>query len=60
MAVEVLGTSFNVKSYGHEETDDVVLVTGSVHVRTEAGRKAELIPNQRFRCTSAGDGIFRL
>ena len=55
MAVEVLGTSFNVKSYGHEETDDVVLVTGSVHVRTEAGRKAELIPNQRFRCTSAGD-----
>ena len=24
-------------------------------VRTEAGRKAELIPNQRFRCTSAGD-----
>ena len=55
MAVEVLGTSFNVKSYAHEEADDVVLVTGSVHVRTETGRKAELIPNQRFRCTSAGD-----
>ncbi|UVQ45316.1 FecR domain-containing protein [Parabacteroides faecis] len=55
MAVEVLGTSFNIKSYGHEDTDDVVLVTGSVHVRTETGRKAELIPNQRFRCTSIGD-----
>ena len=38
-----------------KKTDDVVLVTGSVHVRTETGRKAELIPNQRFRCTSTGD-----
>lgn len=55
MEIEVLGTSFNVKSYGDQDVDDIVLVTGSVQVQTETGRKAELIPNQRFSCTSTGD-----
>lgn len=54
MKVEVLGTSFNVKSYGNQGADDVVLVTGSVHVKTESGQKAELSPNQRFSCTTTG------
>lgn len=54
MQVQVLGTSFNVKSYSIEDTDDVVLVTGSVHVQTESGQKANMVPNQRFLCTSTG------
>lgn len=52
--VEVLGTSFNVNSYGNKKEDNIVLVTGSVYVKTESGKKAELSPNQRFSCTSAG------
>lgn len=55
MEVKVLGTSFNVRSYSSQDADDIVLVTGSVHVQTESGRNAELIPNQRFLCTSTGD-----
>ena len=54
MQVQVLGTSFNVKSYGNQDADDIVLVTGSVHVQTENGQKADLIPNQRFLCPSTG------
>lgn len=54
MEVQVLGTSFNVKSYDNQDVDDIVLVTGSVHVETASGKKAELSPNQHFSCTSAG------
>lgn len=53
MEVEVLGTSFNVNSYQHEE-NNVVLVTGSVHVKTGTGQEAVLSPNQRFSCTTEG------
>lgn len=53
MQVEVLGTSFNVNSYQHEE-NNVVLVTGSVHVKTGTGQEAVLSPNQRFSCTPEG------
>lgn len=59
MQVQVLGTSFNVKSYGEQGADDIVLVTGSVHVQTENGEKAELIPNQRFSCTSEGKAVIQ-
>ncbi|WP_288737642.1 DUF4974 domain-containing protein, partial [uncultured Parabacteroides sp.] len=41
-------------SYGNQDADDIVLVTGSVHVQTENGQKADLIPNQRFLCPSTG------
>lgn len=54
MRVKVLGTSFNVKSYSHEKEDDVVLVTGSVRVKTGNGQEAGLSPNQRFSCTTEG------
>lgn len=54
MEVKVLGTSFNVKSYENHEVDDIVLVTGSVHVETISGKKAALSPNQHFSCTSTG------
>lgn len=48
MQVKVLGTSFNVKSYDADKEDNVVLVTGSVKVKTETGREIGLVPNQRF------------
>lgn len=54
MQVNVLGTSFNIKSYGYENADDVVLVTGSVLVKTMKGQEAELSPNQRLTCTNEG------
>ena len=55
MEIEVLGTSFNVKSYDTEdENNDIVLVTGSVHVRTTSGGETALKPNQRF--SYAADG----
>lgn len=54
MLVNVLGTSFNIKSYGYEDTDDVVLVTGLVHVKTTKGKEIGLSPNQRFSCTNDG------
>lgn len=54
MQVNVLGTSFNVKSYDSDEADDVVLVTGSVRVKTGSGQETGLVPNQRFTCTVDG------
>lgn len=54
MQVNVLGTSFNVKSYDADKADDVVLVTGSVKVKTENGQETGLVPNQRFSCTADG------
>ena len=55
MEIEVLGTWFNVKSFDAiEENSDVVLVTGSVNVRTESGKKIELKPNQRFSYAKDG------
>lgn len=57
--IEVLGTSFNVNSYGKKEEDNIVLVTGSVHVKTENGQKAELSPSQCFSYTSAGMAAIR-
>lgn len=54
MQVNVQGTSFNIKSYGDEDTDHVVLVTGSVQVRTAKGEGTQLSPNQRFLCTNDG------
>lgn len=47
--VNVLGTSFNVRSYSDESTIDVALLTGKVDVRfagAVTSDKAELIPNQ--------------
>ena len=58
MEIEVLGTSFNVKSFDAiEENSDVVLVTGSVNVRTESGKNVELKPNQRFSYAKDGKSI---
>ena len=52
IAVKVLGTSFNVKSYSEEETVETTLVDGKVQIvqSDENGRQAaaiDLKPNQR-------------
>jgi ferric-dicitrate binding protein FerR (iron transport regulator) len=51
MEISVLGTSFNVSAYEDEASQTVVLVTGSVSVKTgeQAGRITEMTPNQLFR-----------
>ena len=51
--IRVLGTSFNVKAYGADETTDVTLLTGRVNVslRGEGGGKHDvlLLPDKRLR-----------
>jgi ferric-dicitrate binding protein FerR (iron transport regulator) len=51
MEISVLGTSFNVLAYEDEASQTVVLVTGSVTVKTgeQADRITEMAPNQLFR-----------
>lgn len=52
MNIEVLGTSFNVSAYNDEVRQTVVLVSGSVSVRTDNNRKAELKPSQMLTYTN--------
>lgn len=47
LEVEVLGTAFNVTDYVEDETSSVVLVRGSVGVKTNK-EKTKLKPNQRL------------
>lgn len=44
--VEVLGTAFNLCAYRNEATASVVLVNGSVELKTENNRKLKMKPNQ--------------
>lgn len=55
MQVEVLGTSFNVRSYAADDKDNVMLVTGAVQVKTETGKEMNLSPNQLFTYTTDGE-----
>lgn len=48
MAVEVLGTSFNVSAYPSHSVQSVVLVTGSVKVSSGDGNALKIKPNQRY------------
>ncbi len=49
ISVEVLGTSFNVRSYSNEPDEDVVLMTGSVRVDGNDGNTSvTLRPDERF------------
>lgn len=48
MEVEVLGTSFDVQAYPTQNIQSVVLVTGSVKVRTIENRATQISPNQKF------------
>lgn len=51
MEIWVLGTSFNVSAYEDEPSQTVVLVKGSVSVKTgtQTGRGIEMTPHQLFR-----------
>jgi hypothetical protein len=43
----VLGTSFNVTAYASDQTQSVVLVNGSVQVKSRAGKQSHrLVPNE--------------
>lgn len=45
--VQVLGTKFNVNAYNDDSNQSVVLVDGSVEIKTETS-KGKLIPNQGY------------
>lgn len=46
--VEVLGTSFNFMAYESDNVHHVVLVSGTVKVKSESAREAMLSPNEMF------------
>ncbi len=48
MAIQVLGTEFNVNTLRGAPTAEVVLVSGSVKVETPAGKAIELTPGDRL------------
>jgi hypothetical protein len=51
--VQVLGTRFNVSAYQEDKTQSVVLVSGSVSVKTKSDKEFRLIPDQMLNI--AGD-----
>ena len=51
MNVEVYGTSFNISDYDDDITKTVVLVEGSIGVKT-AGRETKLKPNRKLEVTN--------
>ncbi len=53
--IEVLGTAFDVKSYAHLDYQEVVLVRGSVDIRSENGQVVRLKPNERYVAQTQGD-----
>ena len=46
--IEVTGTKFNVTAYHDEETESVVLVSGSVNVYAENKKESKLVPNEQL------------
>ena len=47
--VNVLGTSFNVSAYENQSRTSVVLVTGSVNVKTKKNQTKKLKPNEMYQ-----------
>lgn len=60
MTVEVLGTRFNVNAYEGSTTQSIVLVEGSVAVRTQDNKRAVLKPNERYAQTNDTHRIDRV
>ncbi len=46
--IQVLGTVFNVTAYKNDDQINVVLVSGTVHVKPENGRATAMSPNQMY------------
>ena len=44
--VQVLGTSFNISAYSSEKTSSVVLVEGSVNIKSHNQQQVKLAPGQ--------------
>lgn len=55
--VKVLGTEFNVCAYKEDASASVVLVNGSVEVRTTKNEKSLLSPSQRIEINEKGSNI---
>lgn len=55
--VKVLGTEFNVCAYKEDASASVVLVNGSVEVRTVKNEKSQLFPSQRIEINDKGSNI---
>ena len=66
ITVKVLGTSFNVRSYGDEDITETTLVTGYVEILSNQSKSklvknnenkviAKLSPNQKFRISKSGE-----
>ena len=56
MQVEVLGTTFNISAYPHEEYQ-TTLVNGSVKINTESGESRILKPSQQASFTPGNNSI---
>lgn len=52
LAVNVLGTKFNVSAYTDDALQSVVLVEGRVNVQSGTNHSFTLSPNQRFKLTN--------
>lgn len=55
--VKVLGTQFNICAYKDDQSASVVLVSGSVEVKTGKNEKAKLTPNQLIEINEKGTDI---
>ncbi|WP_160150044.1 FecR family protein [Parabacteroides sp. Marseille-P3160] len=58
--VEVLGTSFNICTYGEQAVSSVVLAEGRVSVTDKNHKKTWLLPNQLINIDSEGLGAKRI
>ena len=59
MAINVLGTKFNVSAYRDDDSQSVVLVEGKVNIRTADEGDCTLVPDQRL-CFDATERLFRV
>lgn len=48
MAIRVLGTSFNVKSFSNDDETTITLATGKVEVQWGESHKVELVPGEQL------------
>lgn len=57
--IEVLGTSFNVTAYEGDDEENVVLVSGSVKIRTKDNKQVLLSPNNMYSLSGDGYGYIK-
>jgi transmembrane sensor len=57
LAVQVLGTQFNLSAYTQDNTVDVVLVSGSVNIQPENGKSTTITPNQMYTLTDQATSL---